>query len=395
MPVYFTDGRKGLTLISKDYEGAYMMHYRTPGSKNGRRLYQYKDGSLTPLGRIHYGIGQKLKKSSDKPRTSWSDRFYPPELRGKSKEEKKAWEQAEKKKFESYMEKEKQEREFGKKLKKFDKLSPEEKFKVASEAEQRVVNLKNKSGLTHDERKTLDGLDDWLQIRNEQKEKGQILVLGDKEYSVKDMLKKDVNKELMDSYERARNEAGKTGGENGDKRIAYIDSLSDGPEKAKEIEKIIEESDNYLRRNHEIFAENRKDSFSWSEARRILDIKDSLDPKHYERNATDSWLFNQILSKSGDWYNTTGKSKGFKKITNEINRLQEESDKIYNQIFEGAKFDDYADLNKKYNKDPRVIQMKSRIDELTKQMPEQVLKDLGVPVTKENLAHIEPYVFWD
>lgn len=32
-------------------------HYRTPGSKNGQRLYQYKDGSLTPLGRIHYGVG--------------------------------------------------------------------------------------------------------------------------------------------------------------------------------------------------------------------------------------------------------------------------------------------------------------------------------------------------
>ena len=34
-----------------------LMHFRTRGSKNGVRRYQNKDGSLTPLGRIHYGIG--------------------------------------------------------------------------------------------------------------------------------------------------------------------------------------------------------------------------------------------------------------------------------------------------------------------------------------------------
>lgn len=63
MPVRFTDGGKGLTLISKEYEGASLMHYRTKGSKNGVRLYQYEDGSLTPLGRIHYGVGQGRKSA--------------------------------------------------------------------------------------------------------------------------------------------------------------------------------------------------------------------------------------------------------------------------------------------------------------------------------------------
>ena len=33
-----------------------LMHYRTPGSVNGVRRYQNKDGSLTPLGRQHYGV---------------------------------------------------------------------------------------------------------------------------------------------------------------------------------------------------------------------------------------------------------------------------------------------------------------------------------------------------
>ena len=42
----------------EELEDRALAHYRTKGSKNGERLYQYEDGSLTPLGRIHYGIGK-------------------------------------------------------------------------------------------------------------------------------------------------------------------------------------------------------------------------------------------------------------------------------------------------------------------------------------------------
>ena len=41
-------------------------HSGTRGMKWGRRLYQYKDGSLTPLGRIHYGKSSKTKSSKTK-----------------------------------------------------------------------------------------------------------------------------------------------------------------------------------------------------------------------------------------------------------------------------------------------------------------------------------------
>lgn len=48
-----------------------LLHFRTKGSKNGVRLYQYEDGSLTPLGRIHYGVGlskedRKLEEKANK-----------------------------------------------------------------------------------------------------------------------------------------------------------------------------------------------------------------------------------------------------------------------------------------------------------------------------------------
>ena len=85
MPVYFSDGGSGIRLIPKEYDEAYLMHYRTEGSKNGIRLYQNKDGSLTPLGRIHYGIGQKRvsklnenienKKTDVKNATGMADRL--------------------------------------------------------------------------------------------------------------------------------------------------------------------------------------------------------------------------------------------------------------------------------------------------------------------------------
>ena len=92
MPVYFTDGRKGLVLIEKDIaESSYLMHYRTPGSKNGVRKYQYEDGSLTPLGYIHYGIGKGRKsgqkyEKSDKVFVSGKVKYDKP-LSGKIKRE--------------------------------------------------------------------------------------------------------------------------------------------------------------------------------------------------------------------------------------------------------------------------------------------------------------------
>lgn len=45
-------------ITREDLSKQALAHYRTKGSKNGERRYQYEDGSLTPLGRIHYGVGK-------------------------------------------------------------------------------------------------------------------------------------------------------------------------------------------------------------------------------------------------------------------------------------------------------------------------------------------------
>lgn len=54
--------------ISAEPSSPSLMHYRTKGSKNGVRKYQYTDGSLTPAGRVHYGVGppRGSKSKTDK-----------------------------------------------------------------------------------------------------------------------------------------------------------------------------------------------------------------------------------------------------------------------------------------------------------------------------------------
>ena len=52
----------------------YLMHYGVKGQHWGERKYQYEDGSLTPEGRKHYGIGEKdlekMRKLSKKKRSN-------------------------------------------------------------------------------------------------------------------------------------------------------------------------------------------------------------------------------------------------------------------------------------------------------------------------------------
>ena len=43
----------------------YLSHHGTKGQKWGNRKYQNSDGSLTPLGRLHYGVGAARKSASN------------------------------------------------------------------------------------------------------------------------------------------------------------------------------------------------------------------------------------------------------------------------------------------------------------------------------------------
>ena len=51
----------------------YLIHSGTKGMRWGQRLYQYKDGSLTPLGRLRYGKSSKTKSSKTKSLSNLTD----------------------------------------------------------------------------------------------------------------------------------------------------------------------------------------------------------------------------------------------------------------------------------------------------------------------------------
>lgn len=65
----------GILMVTPDQAEEYLMHWRTRGSKNGIRRYQYEDGSLTPLGYIHYGVGQgnRKAKKAEKAKSKYQD----------------------------------------------------------------------------------------------------------------------------------------------------------------------------------------------------------------------------------------------------------------------------------------------------------------------------------
>lgn len=55
------DEARDFLMDALEYDDA-LAHYGTEGMEWGKRRYQYEDGSLTPLGRIHYGIGKRREK---------------------------------------------------------------------------------------------------------------------------------------------------------------------------------------------------------------------------------------------------------------------------------------------------------------------------------------------
>lgn len=373
MPIYLTDGRTGLEIIPKVYEDSILVHYGIKGQKHGIRRWQNEDGSLTPEGYIHYGIGQKKQPTQDlskddskkglgqRIKEQFQAMYLPPELVGKSKEEIRAWEEKENAKFDIESKKEQAEINFGKQLQRFDKLDSDTQDQVLKNVEDRLDKLHAKKFLTHDERKIEDGLKDWF----------------------------------FTCLYNKRKEAEKIGKERSDEEIARLDSLPDGPEKGKLIEDLLKRSEEASEKRSMAFSEYQKKGYSWGESHQNVDRKLFADPKFVEITNLEAWLSSEISNKSGDWYWTTGVSAGFKKITDRIQDLQKQDEAIYENIFTSKPSDNYKQKNKEYENDPRIIQIKKEIDNLTAQMPEQVLKDLGVPVTDQNIERIKPFVFWD
>ena len=62
-----------MILCTKEQEQNYLMHHGIIGMKRGVRRWQDEDGNYTPEGRIHYGIGQGIRKIGAKINRSLSE----------------------------------------------------------------------------------------------------------------------------------------------------------------------------------------------------------------------------------------------------------------------------------------------------------------------------------
>lgn len=51
----------------------YLIHYGTPGQKWGTRRYQNEDGSLTPEGREHYGLGERKIRNFESGKKDYTE----------------------------------------------------------------------------------------------------------------------------------------------------------------------------------------------------------------------------------------------------------------------------------------------------------------------------------
>ena len=80
-----------------------LYHYGILGQKHGNRRYQYEDGSLTPLGRIHYGVGKikyKIKYNQKKKQIEKEQKKAAEEQKKAEEAAKKAEEQKKNKRIE-------------------------------------------------------------------------------------------------------------------------------------------------------------------------------------------------------------------------------------------------------------------------------------------------------
>jgi hypothetical protein len=98
----------------------------------------------------------------------------------------------------------------------------------------------------------------------------------------------------------------------------------------------------------------------------------------YDNDFTNDWikLSKLVNEKSGDWYNSRGKSRDFRRIINEYMRLDNEhrNDR-----------DKYS-LNSDYRK---------KRYELDDELCKVVLRDIGYANTKKNRDYIRSVIFWD
>ena len=118
--------------ISNQNDSDYLKHFGIQGMKWGQRRYQYEDGSLTPEGKVHYGIGERTARTISDLRTAYT-------AKRKQKQRNKNLKNARKKAAQARKDKKKREEAAAKRKKILDKNY------IREDARKTYLNLDNMS----------------------------------------------------------------------------------------------------------------------------------------------------------------------------------------------------------------------------------------------------------
>lgn len=178
------------------------------------------------------------------------------------------------------------------------------------------------------------------------------------------------------------------GGEGRAKRdMAMIDSEKNPKKKADAMQSIL----------NDLYAD-KQDHFN----KRMAFIKgDGPDPdldfssdKSRYLDEASAWLMNKIIKESGDWYWNEPVSEPNKRISKQIDDLNESIEREYSKTT-GQYWSGGYISEKVRKKNPSLDKMAKSMEQLQNDRLGVVLKDIGMDDTPDNRTKIESYVYWD
>ena len=390
----------GLVLCTED-EADFLMHYGVKGMKRGIRQWQNEDGSLTPEGYIHYGIGQgnkgnkKVEKADKKVQkaqqkldkhiiksNSLAGRIFGNKAKQNTKElqlkrqlevaqaNKRLAEEKVKKQEEKGLakfEKDKQKEEFIKRntLTEEDKVSIEEHDKAGTEFNGNKEHddaLRNVSKEAIKER--IQTTRDWFNDEQYESPEERVMSLKhfkDNEKNYRDLARKNV----------------------GDDMLSYLH------EQSSEYSKLFNPGGKW-------------DSKAYNEAKNDPKFKDYQDLSH--------WLTNKIYDVSGSWNagefkpnSNAGKAYSeYGKTTDDLWNREQEVKREQNIPGDVGRYSHSRKNEKEYAKLQKALKNDSVYQSLTKAYDKAegdlcgaILKDLGFRDTPENRYLITEFAFID
>ena len=361
----------GIVLCTPE-EADFLMHYRTPNSKNGVRLYQNKDGSLTPLGRIHYGIGQSNRNSHK------AEKY--------AKKAQQAQEKYEKASAKSARAQDRADRKQDQKS--ADKAAAA--FKKQNDAKIKMDEYRNKAEIYNGRVKQKE------EERQRKLESDTKNLDSDSANRLYEAVGKKLNTEkgVDDKLHEMDKRNASLDEHRFQRNIERFDKLS--PQDRKEV------GNELLRRVHDF------DSKPY----------DSDDPQNDEIGELRTWMFDRINSKSGNWNVGESVSKRnqdamdnmskayeketerFIQVKKEINYVDKstyEREHPFMSLFTSQSYytNEQKRLRKALQNDSVYQSLKEASKESERDLCGAVLKDIGFADTPENRSLIFQYVFLD